>query len=153
MNHIITKESGLGAIGQLVFIPYWASSWLKAIFIIITIKTSDWDLNVKLELPNYNGLIKGEEFYSRLNTIEMVFAYKDLADYNMVKLVELSFVEGTICGGNNSKSPINTWVNHWSLHGRRRKKNKNEEHAMTRLLSTEFIKFKFHNCLLCFFSC
>lgn len=124
MSHRITKESGLGAIRQLVFIPYWASSWLKAIFIIITIKTSDWDLNVKLELPNYSGLIKGEEFYGWLNTIEMVFAYKDLADYNMVKLVELNFVEGMICGGNNSKSPINTWVNHWSLHGRRWKKIK-----------------------------
>ncbi|XXG44747.1 hypothetical protein AAC387_Pa02g0016 [Persea americana] len=46
-------------------------------------------LNIKFEIPEYNGTIKGDSFYDWLNTVEKVFAYKDLADHKKVKLVAI----------------------------------------------------------------
>ena len=50
---------------------------------------TDRGVNIKLEIPEYNGTMKGDEFYDWLNTVEKVFAYKDLADHKKVKLVAI----------------------------------------------------------------
>ena len=34
---------------------------------------SDWSLNIKLEIPEYNGTMKDDEFYDWLNAVEKVF--------------------------------------------------------------------------------
>lgn len=44
-------------------------------------ENSDWDLSIRLEIPNYIGAVKGEEFYDWLNIVEKVFAYKDFSDH------------------------------------------------------------------------
>ena len=40
---------------------------------------------IKLEISDYNGTMKRDEFYDWLNTVEKIFAYKDLADHQKVK--------------------------------------------------------------------
>lgn len=40
-----------------------------------------WDLNIKLEIPEYDGTMKGDEFSDW-----KVFAHKDLTNHKTVKL-------------------------------------------------------------------
>lgn len=47
------------------------------------------ELDVKLEIPEYSGSMKGEECLDWLNSVDKNFYYKDLVDYNRVKLVVL----------------------------------------------------------------
>ena len=57
--------------------------------------------------------MKGDEFYDWLNTVEKVFAYKDLANHKKVKLVAIiNFVEKPMRVGNNFRSPVNAWESH-----------------------------------------
>lgn len=49
-----------------------------------------WEANSKVEIPEFYGTLKAEEFIDWLNTVEWVFEFKDVPDNKKVKLVGIS---------------------------------------------------------------
>ena len=47
------------------------------------------DYDIKVDIPEFEGRIQGDEFIDWLNTVERVFDYKDVSDGQKVKLVAI----------------------------------------------------------------
>jgi len=46
-------------------------------------------LDFTLESPKFEGRLNPNNFIDRMNTVEMVFEYKDILNYKKIKLVAL----------------------------------------------------------------
>lgn len=47
------------------------------------------DNNIKVEIPEFEGRMQGDEFIDWLNTVERIFDYKNVTDDCKVKLVAI----------------------------------------------------------------
>ncbi|KAM1791319.1 hypothetical protein ACFX12_035298 [Malus domestica] len=51
------------------------------------------DINMKVDIPEFEGRIKPDEFIDWLNTIERVFNYKEVPDHRKVKIVAIKLTK------------------------------------------------------------
>ena len=47
------------------------------------------DINMKVDIPEFEGKIKPDEFVDWLNTVERIFDYKEVPDHRKVKIVAI----------------------------------------------------------------
>ncbi|GJU47499.1 hypothetical protein Tco_1204765, partial [Tanacetum coccineum] len=48
-----------------------------------------WEARIKVEIPDFSGTLKAEEFIDWLNTVERVFEFKDTPENRKVKCVAI----------------------------------------------------------------
>ncbi|KAM1570644.1 hypothetical protein ACFX10_035620 [Malus domestica] len=51
------------------------------------------DINMKVDIPEFEGKIRPEEFIDWLNTVERVFDYKEVLDHRKVKIVAIKLTK------------------------------------------------------------